>query len=177
MQLISKDNTTIANSFFASGNRYSTRFCFSISSQGDKKRRDFIRNITYVPKLDIFISSSEKGVVSQWSSKVQTVYLSKCFGIWHVFFNFVIKILGFIFTVSLASLCWYKCKIKIFVLYWSHQFLTSFSEAYISLSLSSFQFKDTSWITGCDYCPGLRKIIVSIRRGLKISSEPGNLLI
>ena len=73
LQIISKDNTTIANSFFASGNRYSTRFCFSISSQGDKKRRDFIRNITYVPKLDIFISSSEKGVVSQWSSKVQTV--------------------------------------------------------------------------------------------------------
>lgn len=41
-----------------------------IPSSGDKKRRDFIQNITYVPKLDIFISSSEKGVVCQWSSKV-----------------------------------------------------------------------------------------------------------
>ena len=73
---------------------------------GDKKRRDFIRNITYVPKLDIFISSSEKGVVSQWSSKFR---LQGCVDI-----------------------------------------------------------NETSWITGCDYCPGLRKIIITCERSLAI---------
>ncbi|XP_028395926.1 WD repeat-containing protein 64-like [Dendronephthya gigantea] len=73
---------------------------------GDKKRRDFIRNITYVPKLDIFISSSEKGIVCQWSSKFR---LQSCIDI-----------------------------------------------------------NETSWITGCDYCPGLRRIIITCERSLAI---------
>lgn len=73
---------------------------------GDKRRRDFIRNITYIPKLDVFISTSEKGVVSQWNSKFR---LQGCVDI-----------------------------------------------------------NETSWITGCDYCPGLRKIIITCEKSLAI---------
>ena len=37
---------------------------------GDKKRRDTVQCIRYVPSLDYYISCSQKGTVALWTSKV-----------------------------------------------------------------------------------------------------------
>lgn len=38
---------------------------------GDKKRRDVVQCIVHVPKYDFYIIASQKGIICQWSSKVQ----------------------------------------------------------------------------------------------------------
>jgi len=38
---------------------------------GDKKRRDVVKSIVHVPKYDFYIIASQKGIICQWSSRVQ----------------------------------------------------------------------------------------------------------
>ena len=44
---------------------------------GDKKRRDVVQCIVHVPKYDFYIIASQKGIICQWSSKVQYLSPSK----------------------------------------------------------------------------------------------------
>lgn len=44
---------------------------FSRVVLGDKKRRDSIQSIKYIPHLDAYITASQKGALSVWSTKVE----------------------------------------------------------------------------------------------------------
>ncbi|ELT96575.1 hypothetical protein CAPTEDRAFT_219855 [Capitella teleta] len=73
---------------------------------GDKKRRDIVVRIKYIPALDSYLTASQKGSVSLWTTKFR---LSSC-----------------------------------------------------------TDLNESAWATGCDYLPGLRRVIACTERSINI---------
>ena len=38
---------------------------------GDRKRRDLVISIKYIPSLDTYVTASQKGALSTWNNKVR----------------------------------------------------------------------------------------------------------
>ena len=40
---------------------------------GDRKRRDTVQSIQYIPSMDCYLTASQKGAISIWNNKVRKI--------------------------------------------------------------------------------------------------------
>lgn len=82
---------------------------------GDKKRRDIVVRIRYVPTLDSYLTASQKGSVSMWTSKVRYLKTTTLNWIQQQKFNairtiFAQNLMKNLFSVPSVKLYWTECK-------------------------------------------------------------------